>query len=842
MKLKLSGIVALALASSASLNAADKVTTSTINVYSATPLPSIGLPLNIIPANIQIADPKGVANQTGVSIADYMQNNMQGVTVSEMGGNPWQPEINFRGYSSSPLLGNSQGLSTYIDGVRVNEPFGDVTLWDKIPSFAIGGMQLIPGSNPLYGLNTLGGAIAIQTKSGRNNQGAALEYEAGSWGRQRSLAEFGGVSKDGSVDYIIGYQNTTEDGWRQYSPSHVNQLFSKIGWQNESTKLDLTYIGADNKLIGNGFTPQNLLSGDRDQIHTRPDLTNNYSHFLALNGSHWVNNDVMLSGNVYYRKSNRHTINGDLWELEVDQDRINHSIYNPYGFGTNNGVGSSYNCTATDNNCDELEGIGSAMNRTSTKQDTYGATGQMAFNQDWMGKKNQFIVGAGYDYSRMRFNQFEQINVNAVESDARYPDDHSDPDLQGQRVYKYNGNETVFDDTRLPIGPYNFARQSTGLSGKQYTARLFATDTLSLNDKWHLNMGASWNFTRIDNVDVLRGPITPTNPGSLTDRDSYTRLNPTVGLTHTPNKNLTLFASYSESSRAPTSIELGCSNPATPCLLPSQMADDPPLNQVVAKTYEFGSRGNLTENIRWNAGVYQAMNHDDIQFTAASAVNGAGYYNNIGRTKRQGLDFGLVGNVDKFKWNASYSYVRATYDTDVEFINGSNSSGFETEGVITARAGDRIPSIPAHQLKLRGQYAVTPDWSIGGNIIGFSNQYVWGNENNRHRANSACISYEDGVEDGRGADNCAQGEGKLRGYFVVNLDSQYNIGSGWKAFAKATNIFDRDYNISGRLAETLFNSAGEFGNESKQLGLIPGAPRAAWVGFRYEFGGAPEAK
>ena len=832
MKLKLSAIVALALASSASLVAAEKMTTGTINVFSVTPLPSIGLPLNMIPANIQIVDPKGVANQTGVSIADYMQNNMLGVTVSEMGGNPWQPEINFRGYSSSPLLGNSQGLSTYIDGVRVNEPFGDVTLWDKIPSFAIGGMQLIPGSNPLYGLNTLGGAIAIQTKSGRNNRGAVLEYEAGSWGRQRSLAEFGGVSKDGSVDYIIGYQNTTEDGWRKYSPSHVNQLFSKIGWQNESTKLDLTYIGSDNKLIGNGFTPQNLLSGDRDQIHTRPDLSNNYSHFLALNGSHWVNNDVMMSGNVYYRKSNRHTINGDLWELEVGEDQIGSSIYNPYGFGTG-GSGTGGTECANPEDCEEIEGIGSAMNRTSTKQDTYGATGQMAFNQDWMGKKNQFIVGAGYDYSRMRFKQFEQINVSEVESEATTV-------ISGNEtpVYEYESPDPVFDGSRLPIGPYNFARQSTGLSGKQYTARLFATDTLSLNDKWHLNMGASWNFTRVDNVDVLRGPITPTNPGSLTDRDSYTRLNPTVGLTHTPNKNLTLFASYSESSRAPTSIELGCSNPATPCLLPSQMADDPPLKQVVAKTYEFGSRGNVTENIRWNAGVYQAMNHDDIQFTAASAVNGAGYYNNIGRTKRQGLDFGLVGNVDKLRWNASYSYVRATYDTEVEFINGSNSSGFYTDGVITAKPGDRIPSIPAHQLKLRGQYAVTPAWSIGGNVIGYSNQYVWGNENNRHRANRVC---DDG-DGGTGADNCAQGPGKLRGYFVVNLDTQYNIGSGWKAFAKATNIFDRDYNISGRLAETLFNSAGDFGYESKQLGLIPGAPRAAWVGFRYEFGGAPEAK
>jgi outer membrane receptor protein involved in Fe transport len=258
------------------------------------------------------------------------------------------------------------------------------------------------------------------------------------------------------------------------------------------------------------------------------------------------------------------------------------------------------------------------------------------------------------------------------------------------------------------------------------------------------------------------------------------------------------------------------------------MADDPPLNQVVAKTYEFGGRGLITESVRWNAGVYHSMNHNDIQFTAANAINGAGYYNNIGRTKRQGLDLGLAGNIDKFKWNASYSYVRATYDTDVDFINGSNSAGVDTDNLITAKSGDRIPSIPAHQLKLRGQYSATPDWTIGANLIGYSNQYVWGNENNQHRG-AAC----DGT-------TCASGNGKLNGYFVVNLDTQYNIGSGWKAFAKVTNIFDRDYNVSGRLAETLFSSAGVFGTESKQLGLMPGAPRAAWVGLRYEFA-APKA-
>ncbi|SDK31602.1 Outer membrane receptor proteins, mostly Fe transport [Methylophilus rhizosphaerae] len=766
-----------------------------VEVYSTTPLKGIGLPLYKVPANIQMANPAAINNQVGVSIADYMNNNMQGVTVTELGGNPWQPEINFRGYSASSLLGNPQGLSTYIDGVRVNEPFGDVTSWDKIPSFAIGDMQLVPGSNPLYGLNTLGGAIAIQTKSGRNNQGAALEYEAGSWGRQRALAEYGGVSKDGSVDYMIGFQHTTEDGWRKYSPSHVNQLFAKTGWQSETTKLDLTYIGADNNLIGNGLTPEFLLHGDRDQINTRPDQTNNYSHFLALNASHWLNSDTLLSGNVYYKKSNRRTKNGDGFDAEVEGGEE----LEGYPGVTCPGPGD----------CDLS---GAVMNSTQTSQNTYGMTGQATFNQDFLGKENQFVVGAGYDYSLIRFKQSEQINI--AEADGATVGE-SDP---------------VFDDTRAPIldGPGALGqRQSVGLTGKQYTARLFASDTLSLNDFWHLNAGASWNFTRVDNTDTLRGPASAANNfNSLTAKDSYTRLNPTVGLTYTPTKALTLYTSYSESSRAPTAIEVGCSNPAAPCLLPAAMADDPPLNQVVAKTYEAGGRGQLTDNVFWNAGVYHAVNHDDIQFTAANSQTGAGYFKNVGRTKRQGIDMGLNGFIDNFKWSASYSFVRATYDSDVEFVNESNSSGVNSDGVYTARPGDRIPGIPQHQLKLRGQYAVTPSWNVGANVVGYSSQYVLGNENNSHRANAA---------DCNGGDDCATGRGKLGGYFIVNLDSQYNFGNGWKVFAKATNIFDKEYNIAGRLAESMFDASGTFGDESKVLSLLPGAPRAGWIGLRYEF-------
>ncbi len=823
MKLKLSGIVALALASSAPLNAADKLSTSTINVYSATPLHSIGLPLNIIPANIQMATPKAINEQVGVSLADYMNNNMQSVTTTEMGGNPWQPEITFRGFSASPLLGMPQGISTYVDGVRVNEPFGDVTLWDKIPNFAIGGMQLVPGSNPLYGLNTLGGAIAMQTKSGRDAKGASVEFEAGSWDRQRYLAQYGGVSRDGSVDYFIGHQTTREDGWRQFSPSHLNQTFGKVGWQSEKTKLDLSYIGTNNKLVGNGFTPEFLLSGERDQIHTSPDWTNNYYHHLALNGSHWVNNDVMLSGHTYYRKSNRHTRNGDLYEGGwADANQF---------------LGTNY--TGTDDEIDDVELLGSVMNRTKTKQDNLGFTLQAAFNQDLMGKKNQFIAGVGYDYSRIRFNQDRLVNLWEGSELLEYPGipvgeaDGLDYELGEDRGSE---NDQLFDSNRAvtAFGPgVQGLNETTFLKSKQQTYSIFATDTLSLNQQWHLNAGMRYNYTRINNRDQLN-PDPSADNASLTADAIYARLNPTVGLTFTPSDKSAIFASYSESSRAPTSIELGCSNPARPCLLPAAMADDPPLKQVVAKTYDLGARGYITDSIKWNASVYHTVNHRDIQFVRAPELMNHGYFANVGRTQRQGFDIGLAGQQDQFKWNTSYSFIRATYDSDMEFASPANSSATEIDGVggiISVKKGDYLPSIPKHQLKLRAQYQVTPDWSVGANVIGFTRQYIWGNENNRHQANS----------DDCGTEGAACGEGRIKGYTVVNLDSQYNIGKGWSAFAKAINIFDQKYNVAGRLAETMFDPAGVYGTETNVRGLLPGAPRAAWIGFRYEFGGAPEA-
>lgn len=755
----------------------DTVVLEKIEVISTTPLQGIGLPLAQIPAAIQSVKAKQLKEQKSLSIADYINQNLTGVSVNDTQNNPYQPDVTFRGYSASPLLGTPQGLSVFVDGVRVNEPFGDVVNWDLIPTNSIESINLIPGSNPLYGLNTLGGALSVQTKSGRTNPGGAAEAYLGSFGRKAGSAEFGGVTQDGAIDYFISANIFSEDGWREYSPSDVGQLFAKIGWQNETSALNLSYTGADNKLIGNGLAPDDFLQAQgRDSILTRPDVTENKLSFFNLNASHFFTDDIQLSGNTYYRYGRTSTLNGDGNDGFDEND----------GVGGGNGVDAAelaqatLNCTANAGPGSE-EACSGAINRTSSNRKSYGFNAQVTFTQDLMKMKNQLVTGIGYDYGRTNFKQSTELGiVNATRG------------IDGVGIFG--------DDAAV------------GLRGVSKTSSIFATDTLSLNPEWHLTLSGRYNYTKVENKDKLKDD---TDPETLTSNQSFNRFNPAVGINFTPSKDLTAYASYNEGSRAPTAIELGCANPLFPCRLPNAFAGDPPLDQVVAKTFEGGLRGNLTQDVKWSFSAYRAQNFDDIQFIS-STTTGAGFFDNVGKTRRQGFDAAIGGSIEKFSWSLGYSFVKATYESDFAIASEVNSSAVNNE--IQVNKGDYIPGIPKHQLKLRAAFDVTPQWNIGTNVFAFSDQYSRGNENNDHN--------------GKGA--------KVGGYAVVNLDTRYALNKNWQIFAKANNVFDREYNNGGLLGEHKFNaSTGQFtGNESDTNAFFaPGAPRAGWIGVRYEFGG-----
>ncbi len=753
---------------SQSLFSEESITTGTIDVYSSSPLPSIGLPKNMVPANIQTINSNELDAQSGVSIADFMVNNLQGVTVNEIGGNPFQLELNFRGYNATPISGNPQGLSVYIDGIRANQPFSNTVLWDLIPNFSISNMQMVAGSNPVYGLNTLGGAMSMQTKSGQNFKKEVVDVSAGSWARNTSVVEVGGVLVDSNMDYYIGFEHFNENGWRKFSPSHVNQIFGKLGFESEMSRYEVTYTGAHNLLIGNGLTPKDLLGAERDGIHTLEDETKNEYSQLALNMSHFFNEESMIAGNIYYKRSDRATYNGDLNDDYCDSTRGDEDECSVESL-------AAYDADNDDTNL--YEGV---LNRTNTLQDAFGINLQTTFDQDWYDRRNQIIVGVSAEYSQIKFKQTEQ-EVKTLALNGFFGGD-----LQG-------------------------IEQATGLTGKTKTYGAFVTNTHSLNDRLNINTAIRYNHVQVDNRDTFNGPG---SSASLTGKHHFERFNPSIGVTFQPNEILSTYASYSESSRAPTSIELGCANPAQPCNLPTQMADDPPLNQVVAKTLEGGVSGKVTKDTSWNMSIYHAINHDDILFVYANASNGLGYFTNVDETTRKGLDVGVSTKFNKLSLNFNYGFVMAQYGTNFTLVSEVNSSA--SDDVIQVSDGDYLPNIPKHHLKIRADYEIKPRWNIGATLTAFTESYMMGNENQQHDSSGGL-------------------QGEIPGYAVVNLDSQYNFHDNWELHAKVINLFDQDYYSGGRLAQTSVQTDRSFGDERSVASLIPGAPRAGWVGISKSF-------
>ncbi|MDH5592308.1 MAG: TonB-dependent receptor plug domain-containing protein [Gammaproteobacteria bacterium] len=267
-----------AMISSATFAADDSVELTEIEVIGTTPMHGVGLSADQIASNIQSATSEDIDKIQGLDISDFMNKTLGSVSINSAQNNPFQPDLRYRGFTSSPLVGNSQGMSVFMDGVRVNEPFGDAVNFELIPESAIGSMNLMPGSNPLFGLNTLGGALSIQTKNGFTHEGHELEAYTGSFGRDSGSFSSGG--NDGTFGYFVTGSITKEDGWRDFSPSRLEQFFSNLSYRNEDTTLDLGITVVDSDLNGNGAAPVELVNTDRKAVFTHPDNTQNELHML----------------------------------------------------------------------------------------------------------------------------------------------------------------------------------------------------------------------------------------------------------------------------------------------------------------------------------------------------------------------------------------------------------------------------------------------------------------------------------------------------------------------------------------------------------------------------------
>ncbi len=741
----------------------------TVEVVGVSPVAtSGGIAIDKIPAAVQTVTAEQLHKAQSLSLAEYINRYLGAVHINDAQSNPLQPDVYYRGFVASPLLGMPQGLSVYVNGVRFNEPFGDSVNWDLIPPGAIASTTLHGGSNPVYGLNSLGGALSIKTKTGFSAPGHQIEAYGGSFDRHVEEITSGG--NNGKLGYFVDLRSFAEQGWRDFSPSSAKQALGTLSWQGDRGGLDLTVATNDNDLRGNGAAPMQLLAQDSSAVFTHPDQTVTRLFFTELSGNYALNDNVELTGNVYFRQNRMRSFNGDSSDYGGCSDN-EALLCNDDGDTVMDTNGNAVNFS------DNVDG---ATNNTSfTNMYTRGGTVQALFSQDVFAHENSLVVGTSYDNADVHFG-----------SDTELAALTSDRGTVGSGIY--------VDESKVRLHTHS------------NTVGVYASDSFSVTDKLTATVAGRYNHIDLSMVD---GYIN--SDRTLNGQHVFERFNPSAGLTYQVLPKVAMYGSYSESSRAPTPMELSCADPQAPCKLPNSFVSDPELKQVVANTFEGGFKGHLKGLLgrgdgQWNLGYFHTANENDIIFRRdfSSNFNNQGYFSNVGKTLRQGLEAGgnvtypqLFSTIDDWHFSSSYTYLNAI------FLDGFGvQNPLNPDEIIAVHSGDRIPGIPKHLFKLAVGVDLWQKWSIGINGMYSGSHYFRGDEANITKP--------------------------LAGFWLFNATTEYKVTRYVTVFGKLDNIADERY-----------SSFGVYGNATDVLGsqfndgrfISPGAPRAGWVGVRLTF-------
>jgi outer membrane receptor protein involved in Fe transport len=801
-----------------------------VEVVGATPLSGTDLAPNQIAAPVQTATAADIEDSGALELGDFMNRRLNGVYMNEIQENPFQPDVNFRGYTASPLLGTPEGVSVYVDGVRQNQPFGDVVSWDLIPKDAISEITLVPGSDPLFGLNTLGGALSITTKDGVSNPGLGGSLLYGSSGRKAVEGEWGGGKATGFNWFLMG-MGFHESGWRFDSPSDIRQGFGRFGWRKGKTDLALTTSYAYNTMLGNGIQDYRLLQTNYSSVYSIPDSTANRGLAFNFMARHSFSDNLNFSGNAWFRNIRTESIDAN---FNTDVIGSGADIYQPSpaeqavlsaagytGFPTSganitNTPFPMWPCIAEALTLGNPDGTCDGVNIYSKEiQNEHGFSGQLTWVTNPKIGRNQFAAGTSFDWGSIGYNQTTDYGyVNPSYLVVSVP---------------------AWQDGSASVNPINSAVQLHGLTPNW---SLYFTDTLTLGKTVNVTVSGRYNRSTVNNWDRLNGNA----PDDLTGDYVYDRFNPAIGITWSPFSTINAYARYSQGSRAPTAIELGCADPSAPCALPNALSADPPLQQVVTDTWEAGLRGrpeiSFLRNVRWNVGAFRAENRNDILFVAAPLI-GTGYFQNFAKTLREGFDADLDGRIGRFTWGLDWTFLSATYQS-TETLDGSanNTNNFALQGYpglpgqITVQPGDRIPLIPKQTGKAYLDFQATRKLVIMLNEVINSSSYARGNENNAYTA--------DGVY--------YLGPGVSPGFAITNFMAHYDLTKRLQLGVQVDNLFNHEYYTAAWLSNTILTGQGAIqsvpfpafstgpyaGSAPVQSATFfsPGAPRRAWVELR----------
>jgi len=751
-----------------------------IKIIGNTPLSNNITAQNVI-GSAQYITQDDITRTQATSLADYMRNQLISVNINDVQNNPFQPDVNYRGFTASPLLGLPQGISVYLNGVRFNEPFGDTVNWDLIPLSALDTVALYSGSNPAFGQNTLGGTLVLKTKNGFSYEHSELDVRLGSFGQQQYTLQSGGnlsTNSDGDWGYYFIVNSYKEDGWRDFSQSELKQALATLSYQNDNHLIELSLAANNNEMTGNGAAPEELIAIEgRQAVYTHPDRTNNKYKIISIASDSVINEQLSIQANAYYRQNKIKSLNGDDSDYEecdlgagetlCEEDEDDGSLEAVNFVGYNEGALFS---DLTNIDSDEVDGT---LNDGATDNTSYGFATQLTYSTSFDDYDQEVIFGLGADKADIDFSSNTQLGIL-----------HNDSADDNRSV-----SPTGFFDNESQV-------QLAVTTKQQY---FYASYSIAFENQITLNFAGRYNHSQIKMNDLI-----DSGEGSLDGNHKFHRFNPALGVSYEVHENLTAKLSYSESSRVPSPAELSCADEEDPCKLPNGFVSDPPLEQVVAKTIEASLQYN-TDTISATATVFSTKTVDDIIFQQAGSTSSEGYFINIDEIQRQGIELALSTAINEVTLGTSYNYLKATFESP--FISFSPMNPLGANRQVTP--GDVVPGQPQHQVKFHADWQINIKLSLGSELLYSSDAYYRGDEANENK--------------------------KISAHTLLNIYLAYKVNKQLTLSAKVDNVLDYDYETFGTYGEADEVLEDFYPNIESPYFVGPGRPRAISVNLNYQF-------
>jgi iron complex outermembrane receptor protein len=667
------------------------VTLPPVTIVGTSPLLGSGVDRDTVPAETNVL--KGDDLTRGGTLITpnatrALNEQVGGVNLDSASGNPFQPTLFYHGFAASALQGTPQGLAVYVNGVRFNSAFGDTVNFDLLPNMAIDAMNL-EGSNPVFGLNALGGALNVQLKNGFTYQGGEISFHGGSFGTYGADLQYG--KQSGNTAVYVAASGVHQGGWRDQQSSDVESFYGDIGWRGNAGEVHLNALYGNSELNGPGTSPIELLAVDPSAQFTAPNRISNRFTQISLSGDVTLSDTISLQGVTYYNNFLQRVTNGNA-PNDTPCDDDPGLLCGDSGPSTTVGGGTIPAFLGAN------PFAYSELDNQTTNTNGYGASVQATDTQTVFGFANHLVGGFSFDGSQTQFTAASLIGGITTDSRA------------------FLGPGVVIDE------PGSNSPVRVGIGDAYYG--VFIADTFNLTDRLA--------FTASGRLNVANINLSDQNGGSLSGNHSYQHFNPAGGVTYKLTPWLTAYAGYAEANRAPTPAELSCAGPNDSCSLANFFVGDPELKQVVAHTIEVGLRGSVAiadnNRLNYNIGLYRSNLDDDIIFVNSSTLNRA-FFTNVDQTRRQGVDASIQYKTPRWSAYLAYTYTDATFQTGFVEAAGSNPAT-DADGNITVNAGNRLPGVPAHQGKLGLVYHLTDQWSLGGVLLAQSGQFLVGDEAN----------------------------------------------------------------------------------------------------------------